>query len=208
MPEIVGRRDIRLETLALGINPQEMLLDLAQGLDEDRAQSAAAVEASFAAPEEGALAEEPIVPGEALSSDLRAADGVPVTPQQWQTTPVERYGTDTRPRSSSRRWPAPAPPPAPAAAAEPRRAEPEPRTPARTRDAARVILLVDDEEDVRAILGRHFASAGFQIIEAGDPDEAAKAAASCGRGTGRSSWSPTSACRPPAAPPSTAASRS
>jgi len=50
---------------------------------------------------------------------------------------------------------------------EPRLAEPE---------AARVILLVDDEEDVRAILGRHFAAAGFQIVEAGDPDEAAKAA--------------------------------
>ena len=77
VPTVVGRRDIRLETLTHGINPQEMLLDLAQGLDDDRAQSAAAVEASFAAPEEGALAEEPIVPGDALSSDLRG-DQAPV----------------------------------------------------------------------------------------------------------------------------------
>ena len=178
VPAAVGRRDIRLETLAHGINPQEMLLDLAQGLDEDRAQSAAAVEASFAAPEEGALAEEPIVPGEALSSDLRAADGAPpacrTAPPQWQTTPVERYGTDTRPLPKVVLPPA-APPP-------PRRRPARPRPPAASRravaepEAARVILLVDDEEDVRAILGRHFAAAGFRIVEAGDPDEAAKAA--------------------------------
>jgi CheY-like chemotaxis protein len=42
--------------------------------------------------------------------------------------------------------------------------------------AARRILLVDDEEDVRGILGRHFAAAGFEIVDAGDPEEAAKAA--------------------------------
>jgi CheY-like chemotaxis protein len=177
VPAAVGRRDIRLETLAQGINPQEMLLDLAQGLDEDRAQSSAAVEASFAAPAEGALAEEPIVPGEALSADLLAADDAPSArpaPQQWQTTPVERHGTDTRPLPKvvlppvdAPPAPPPPPPPAPDPAAEPRLAQPE---------AARVILLVDDEADVRAILGRHFAAAGFQIVEAGDPDEAAKAA--------------------------------
>jgi len=90
--------------------------------------------------------------------------------------PVERYGTDTRPLPKVVLPPAATPPPPPPAppltpAAEPRRAEPEPEP-----EAARVILLVDDEEDVRAILGRHFAAAGFQIIEAGDPDEAAKAA--------------------------------
>jgi len=177
VPAVVGRRDIRLETLAHGINPQEMLLDLAQGLDDDRAQSAAAVEASFAAPEEGALAERPIVPGEALASDRRAADDSPPArpaPLQWQTTPVERYGTDTRPvpkvvppPAAPPPAPPPPPPPVPDRPVEPRLAEPE---------AARVILLVDDEEDVRAILGRHFAAAGFQIVEAGDPDEAAKAA--------------------------------
>jgi CheY-like chemotaxis protein len=36
---------------------------------------------------------------------------------------------------------------------------------------------VDDEEDVRRILGRHIAAAGFRIVEAGGPEEAAKAAA-------------------------------
>ncbi len=100
VPGAVGGRDIRLETLARGINPQEMLLDLAQGLDDDRTQSAAAVEASFAAP---------IVPGEALSSEIEALAGEPpdvpaaeagpplTGRQQWETPPVERPGTDTRP---------------------------------------------------------------------------------------------------------------
>jgi CheY-like chemotaxis protein len=171
VPAVVGRRDIRLETLARGINPQEMLLDLAQGLDDDRAQSTAAVEASFAVPEEGAFAEEPIVPGEALPSDLIVVEDGPsappagADPQPWQTTPVERHGTDTRPLPKIV-LPAP-PPPRPGPAAAPSLAEPE---------AASDILLVDDEEDVRAILGRHFAAAGFRIVEAEGPDEAMKAA--------------------------------
>ena len=58
VPPSVGQRDIRLETLLPGINAQELLLELAQGFDEERAQSAAAVEASFAAPEEALLTTE------------------------------------------------------------------------------------------------------------------------------------------------------
>ena len=104
VPTAVGGRDIRLETLARGINPQEMLLDLAQGMDDDRAQSAAAVEASFAAPEEAlVVAGEPIVPSEALVSDLREegeeapAVAAPPAEAEWAATPVPRYGTDTQP---------------------------------------------------------------------------------------------------------------
>ena len=44
-------------------------------------------------------------------------------------------------------------------------------------EAARTILLVDDEEDVRQVLGRLFGAAGFEIVEAADPEEAAKLAA-------------------------------
>ena len=47
-PADVGGRDISRETLSLGINPQELLLDLARGIDEDRRDSQAAVEDSFA----------------------------------------------------------------------------------------------------------------------------------------------------------------
>jgi CheY-like chemotaxis protein len=175
VPTAVGGRDIRLETLARGINPQEMLLDLAQGMDDDRAQSAAAVEASFAAPEEAlVVAEEPIVPSEALASDLREeGEGAPEVaappPEaEWAATPVPRYGTDTQPLP---RIVLPGPGPEPAAVPPP--APPPDEGPT----VARKILLVDDEEDVRAILGRHFAAAGFEIVEAGDPEEAAKVAA-------------------------------
>ena len=48
-----GRPGHRAETLATGINPQELLLDLARGIDEDRRDSQAAVEESFAADTSG-----------------------------------------------------------------------------------------------------------------------------------------------------------
>ena len=113
-PRVLGERDLTLETLSQGVNPQELLLDLAVDLDEDRARSAAAVEASFAAPEEGVVGETPPA--------------------------VEE----------------PTPPPVP----------PE----------AQTILLVDDEEDVRGVLGRHFTEAGYHVVEGGDPETAAKEA--------------------------------
>jgi CheY-like chemotaxis protein len=47
-PPVVGGRDLSRETLSVGINPQELLLDLARGIDEDRRDSQAAVEDSFA----------------------------------------------------------------------------------------------------------------------------------------------------------------
>ena len=50
VPESLGGRDLSAERLPLGINPEEMMLDLARQLDEDRRDAAAAFEASFAAP--------------------------------------------------------------------------------------------------------------------------------------------------------------
>ncbi|HEX9187243.1 MAG TPA: DUF4388 domain-containing protein [Vicinamibacteria bacterium] len=129
VPAVVGRRDIRHETLLRGINPQEMLLDLAQGLDDARAQSAAAVEASFAAPEDPPAG------------------------------------------------PPPAPPPPSPASPAPAPAAPEPPPPAEPLARARLLLLVDDEPDVRQVLAGHFSTAGFQVVEAGDPEEAAQVAA-------------------------------
>jgi CheY-like chemotaxis protein len=77
VPSRLGTRDLTLEAMAGGLNPQDLLLDLAAGLDEGQAESAAAVEASFAAPEEGVLGEDPadtspIVPSAALATDLDA----------------------------------------------------------------------------------------------------------------------------------------
>ena len=51
VPLDVADRDIEFELLGQGINAQELLLDLARGMDEDRRDSTAAVEASFAAAE-------------------------------------------------------------------------------------------------------------------------------------------------------------
>jgi CheY-like chemotaxis protein len=171
VPRALGTRDLALETLTRGINPQDLLLDLAAGMDAGQAESSAAVEASFAAPEEGVVGKDvPIVPSAALSEVQEDDQGPSVVP------------------------PAPAPPPAaPEAlvAAEPVAAEPAPpgpeappSTPAapearpggETDEPARALLLVDDEPDVRGILARHFAAVGYRIEEAGDPETAAKLA--------------------------------
>jgi CheY-like chemotaxis protein len=56
VPSIVGVRDISEETLTQGLNAQEVLLDLARGMDEDRRDSAAALEASFAEAPPAAIA--------------------------------------------------------------------------------------------------------------------------------------------------------
>jgi len=149
VPAAVGHRDIRLETVTRGINPQELLLDLAQGMDEDRAQSAAALEASFAPSEEAPSGEEPATPAPSLGS-----------PEAWTTKAADRPSTDTRPMARVDVPPEPA-----KASAAPAPAE------------TRLVLLVDDEADVRQIIGRQFAAAGYRVAEAGDPEEAAKVAA-------------------------------
>ncbi len=51
-PTALGGRDLSHETLPGGINPEELMLDLARQLDEDRRDAAATLEASFAAPED------------------------------------------------------------------------------------------------------------------------------------------------------------
>jgi CheY-like chemotaxis protein len=190
VPEKVAGRDIRAETLANGINPQELLLAVAQGMDDDRAQSAAAVEASFATPAEGVMAAEllslapPLVPSDAVRSAFE--DAPPAEPEAppeegadaWQTSVSERYGPDTRPLPRVSRQAlaeanaqhAPEGEPAPPAG-EQRPTEAAPALP-----PARTLLLVDDEPDVRQVLARSFATAGYEIVEASDPEDAAKRA--------------------------------
>jgi CheY-like chemotaxis protein len=190
IPATVGPRDIRLETLAAGTNPQELLLEIAQGIDEDRAHSAAAVEASFAAPEEGVVGEEPIVPATAFARDRSVTD--PHDPDA--TSP---RGLASPPRPSALAPPAVAPSPAPAVAPEPAATpaappagpspphdDPDATISPAARVAApppapgpcRTLLLADDEDDVRRILAGHFTSAAFRVEEACDPDSATKVA--------------------------------
>lgn len=177
VPDRVGTRDIHLDTLTAGINPQEMLLELAQGIDEDRASSAAAVEASFETPEETVVQNAPMAAVVTFDAPPPPASG------DTAPTPKVRKPSDTLPPGEREpvRPPAAAPSAAAPVVAPPagppplaRAAEPLP-----PRDAVpdvRILLLVDDEADVRQILRGRFEAAGFQVEEAEDPAAAAKAA--------------------------------
>jgi CheY-like chemotaxis protein len=154
VPQAVGGRDIREEALAHGINAQELLLDLARGLDEDRRDSTAALEASFAEVPEAPEAPEAEV--EIVESDAGGPE--PAVPD-----PGEVLAPD------------PAPPPPP----EARAGAPAPAVP--SAEEPRTILLVDDEEEVRRILAELFTRGGYQVVEAEDTDAAAKKANRLGK---------------------------
>jgi CheY-like chemotaxis protein len=156
-PTQVGDRDIKAELVDDGINAQGLLLDLARGIDEDRRDSAAALEASFAQPPEDPAA---APDGEAHGFvDLQAADAEVVEeadigplPDELTSVPDEEV----------------------VAAAEPRLAASSP-------DETPAILLVDDEADVRQVLAESFTAAGYQVIEADDTDAAVKKANRLGK---------------------------
>jgi CheY-like chemotaxis protein len=177
VPVAVRHRDIRVETLATGINPQELLLEVAQGLDEDREQSTAAVEASFAAPEEGVVQEETIVPAAAFARDRVAGGSDPDATSPGGLTPPPRPASlgppppppPARPAAPAAASAAPAPAPVPSPAA------PSPTAPAGP-EPCRTLVVVDDEDDVRRILAGHFVGAGFRVEEASDSDSATKVA--------------------------------
>ena len=190
-PRVLGSRDLVLETLTGGINPQDLLLDLAAGMDEGQAESAAAVEASFAAPEEGVVGDDvPTMPS-AVLSEVEDEAPAPSAPPEVSPPPVgvPEPTADAGPGAPApaaarpapvaplpdEAPPAPETPPAPAPTPE---APPAPEAPptAEAEESARALLLVDDEPDVREILARHFAAAGYRIEEAGDPETAAKVA--------------------------------
>ncbi|HSD67689.1 MAG TPA: DUF4388 domain-containing protein, partial [Vicinamibacteria bacterium] len=103
VPGTLGGRDLSGETLPYGINPEELMLDLARQLDEDRRTAAAALEASFAAP---------------------ADDEAPLEELPLEELPPEE-------------------PPAP--------------------PAGPVVLLLDDELEIRRVVGERLSAAGFQV---------------------------------------------
>jgi CheY-like chemotaxis protein len=149
-PRAIGARDLVPETLEQGINPQELLLDLARGIDEDRRDSSAALEASFAQPED-------------------EGSGAPMEPA-YEPAPAMPAPVALDP-------PRPAPQPAP----QPPQAAPPAAAPGVSQEPIKAVLLVDDEEDVRRILADRFIEAGYDVIEAEDPDEALKKANRLGR---------------------------
>jgi CheY-like chemotaxis protein len=203
-PTRVGARDIVEETLATGINPQELLLELARGMDEERRDSTAAIEASFAeAPE--AAAEAPAAPApeeraavesaeeEVVETELELQPDEPEPPPLPPGRPADAPPPDLTLRETSPdegpqtlRIPVPfvmppaavAPPPPPAPPTPAAAAGPASATGAGGRPC---ILLVDDEPDVRRILGEHFMRAGHPVVEAEDPDSGVKQAAKLSR---------------------------
>ncbi|PYQ15714.1 MAG: hypothetical protein DMF80_07890, partial [Acidobacteria bacterium] len=146
-PTRVGARDIMEETLPEGINPQELLLDLARGMDEDRRDSTAALEVSFVEAEEPAPAASP-PPGTPAPWPAAVAPAAPPPP----STPELPAAPGPSATLS-----APSAPSAPSAS-----------------PAEKVVLLVDDEEEVRRVLADHFTAGGYQVVEAEDPDVAVK----------------------------------
>jgi len=155
-PRKVGPRDISEETLPQGINAQELLLDLARGMDEDRRDSTAALEASFAEPPDDVT----------VPPELAAQAGFPsFEPDSPSAPPV-----------------APAlPPPPPAAVPASHAAPPPPVAAPATETEITTILLVDDEDEVRRILAERFTRGGYNVVEAEDPDAAVKKAGRLGK---------------------------
>lgn len=163
-PRAIGPRSLEHETLALGINPQELLLDLARGMDEDRRDSTAALEASFA--------EEPIdAPADGGEFDLDLGPPVsmppaPAEPAAGAREALAEFSPDHL---------LPAPPVAPAVAP----------APAPTPQAPRTLLLVEDEVDIREALAGHFRAAGHDVVEADEVEAALKAATKVAKAGGR-----------------------
>ena len=213
VPFDVADRDIEFELLSQGINAQELLLDLARGMDEDRRDSTAAVEASFAAAETddmdaglAELLEPPPLPRSEPPPLPRAAalppehlTPPPLPPRVSPAAPeaVARPGDPTR--TLPLKPEPPVPPPAEAAAPPP--------IPVGDAAAFRTILLVDDEADVRQVLADHFTKAGYAVEQAEDPDGAVKKGTALGTRGRASSSSSTWGCRPRAGRRSTGASR-
>jgi CheY-like chemotaxis protein len=111
VPVALAGRDLSGEMLPYGINPEELMLDLAKKLDEDRRDAAAALDASFVTPAGDELGLEELLPEET----------------------------------------------------------PEPEAPA---SAGPAVLLVDDEPEVRRVVGARLEAAGFAVSQAAGPGEA------------------------------------
>jgi CheY-like chemotaxis protein len=164
-PLRVGPRDISGETLPEGINAQELLLDLARGMDEDRRDSTAALEASFAEPDDTIP---PELEAEVEDAELQEAEAEPPPLPAPPAVPTAA--------------PAPSPPPPPPAPSPPAARGPEAApSSAPPPEEASTILLVDDEDEVRRILAERFARGGYNVVEAEDPDAAVKKANRLGK---------------------------
>jgi CheY-like chemotaxis protein len=178
-PQRVDTREIRDETLGNGINPQELLLDLARGMDEDRRNSTALLEASFAeAPSDPApLA----VPPAGFEEEFELEPADEDDEDAPYTVPVPRVAVQWNPAAGA----APSPQPAASSPTAPpgarTEAPPTPAAPAASPAEPPALLLVDDEEDIRRVLAEYLTQGGYQVVEADGPDAAVKKAGRLGK---------------------------
>lgn len=195
-PKTIGAREIGLETLETGINPQELLLDLARGMDEDRRDSSDLIEAGFsegsgeAAPPPADTTLPSAEAGSAVTppppaSESPAAASEPAAAPAWESasalpehTPLSRLPSEYTvplqavPEAMLHAAIAPATPTEPPAPSP----TPVPQPGPAQEQEIKALLLVDDEEDVRRILAQSFTEGGYQVVEAEDPDAAIKKA--------------------------------
>jgi CheY-like chemotaxis protein len=171
-PLEVAGRDIEFELLSRGINAQELMLDLARGMDEDRRDSTAAVEASFAAPDAEGMDASPD-----MDADLDALLTPPPLPRASEPPPPPPPHLEPPPLPPRARPAAAAavPVPAPVPVPVPVTGDPTSTLPLPPKaPGGGTILLVDDEADVRRVLGEHFTGAGYAVVEAEDPESAVR----------------------------------
>lgn len=155
LPEAIGSRRIAEETLEAGINAQELLLDLARGMDEDRRDSSAALEASFVQPGEEGLEQEP------TEVDVSEEPVLEEVPPEEATRQQGRAAEEAPPPDET---------------PEPEAPSAEPEVPSEPPSMPGTLLVVDDEVDIRRTLAARFREAGYEVVTAGDPNAAVKAA--------------------------------
>jgi len=149
-PVLVGERDITLERLSRGMNAKELLIDLARGMDEDRRDSAAAVEASFSSSEESWADVHPDHP-----DNQPAAAPVAEPEPEPEAEPEEAAPSESDELADL------------LGAPNVEENEPAAARPAIDADAEiRTLLVVDDEQDLREILSRHLRARGYEVTEA------------------------------------------
>ncbi|MFI4943794.1 MAG: response regulator [Burkholderiales bacterium] len=158
VPVTLAGRNLSDEMLPYGINPEEMVLDLAKKLDEDRRDAAAALEASFVtlplAPDSAPTAAAPAIeldaapsPAEA-DSDLRLEELLDEEEPPLEELPVEdELLLEEEPELE------------------------KPTQPAATASGP-TVLLVDDEPEVLRVVVERLAAAGFVVAQASDLREA------------------------------------
>jgi CheY-like chemotaxis protein len=183
-PKRIGDRDISAEILYEGINAQGLLLDLARGMDEDRRDSSAALEASFVQPPEVSPTDTP--PPESveddLSLDVTVEEDSEIGPLPEEFSGVEFEALRAAAEPSITPLPS-APTPAPPDDAPPARPASAPAAggPSGSAEEPWAVLLADDEAEVRHILGESFTKGGYQVIEADGAEAAVKKAHRLGK---------------------------